>query len=217
MNAIEALTYKLNRLMIDEACWLAEVYQCDKAELLHRDAATGATKRICMADLPESRDLVAFARSEEVGFWGGPPEGENFYFGTVVTFLIDNILRAQVRDGTGFAWLLTFDDGSKKTMQEQLAHHLPDAYTQKLFWDAQEVSDCPFLDDTYNDPYYNPVVEHIQVGDISYPIHEDGSQGCIAKRVGEATPHRSASEAMVAKDDGAIYPHSSSVRIRVRV
>ena len=208
MTAIELLTHKLRKLTVDEFCWLAKVYECQDEELLYKTPA-GVTDRTTPAKLAAMPwEVIAFAKDCDVGFWGGPPGSENFYFGTFITFIVDQVLRAQVHRGVGFAWLLSFDGGAAKTMSIQIGHLRPDSLRQKTFWNTVEKDECPFD---------NLVVDYVQVGENSYPIYEDGSQGCVVQRAGKAIPIRATTATNTAYDAGAVYPHSSSVRVKVRV
>jgi len=196
MNAIELLSHKLGKLFIEEVVWLGKIYNCDQAELLYRNKQ-GKTERLCMNDFGDrSQDRPAFCRNEEVGFWGGPPENENFYFGTLLTFIIDNILRAQVHDDVGFAWLLTFNAASTRDLKEQVGKRLPNALAQKTFdWRTKAEKECPFD---------NPVVDRVEIDGQVIDIYENGGQG---------------SAATSAPDDtyATVDRWGSSGRIRIRV
>ena len=208
MTAIDLLTHKLRKLTVDEFCWLAEVYKCQDEELLYK-TPEGVTDRITPAKLSDKPwEVIAFAKDCEVGFWGGPPGNENFYFGTFITFIVDQILRAQVHRNVGFAWLLSFDGGDAQTMAVQIGHLRPDKLRQKTFWTETDGDACPFG---------NLVVDHVQIGENVYPIYEDGSQGCVVQRAGKAIPNRATAATDDTYNDGAVYPHSSSVQVRVRV
>lgn len=179
MNAIELLTHKLGKLFIEEGVWLAKIYNCDQAELLYKNKH-GKPERLCIGDFGDrSRNMLTLCRSKEVGFWGGPPEAENFYFGTLLTFIVDNILRAQVHDGIGFAWLLTFDGGSKRRLKEQVGNRLPNALAQKTFdWRTPAEKECPFD---------NPVVDRVEIDGQVIDIYENGGQGSAAASAFDAT------------------------------
>lgn len=194
MNAIDLLKKKLWKVTIGEGAWLAEVYGCDKTELAR------VAGRTTFADIVEGGwEDNFFCRDTPVGFWGGPPDNENWYNGTLLTFLIDNILRAQVHRDIGFAWLLGFNDAAIGSLKTQIGAHEPDALRQKTFqW---EVEDCPFD---------NPVVDYLQIGDDIYPIHEDRSQGCVVQRAGTAIPIRATSDATKLNDTTTVYRWSSS-------
>jgi hypothetical protein len=208
MTALDLLTHKLRKLTVDEFCWLAKVYECQDEELLYKTPA-GKTDRITPAKLSAKPwEVMAFAKDCKVGFWGGPPGNENFYFGTLVTFAVDQILRAQVHQDIGFAWLLSFDSNNAKSIGVQIGHLRPDKLRQKTFWGTLENDECPFD---------NLVVDYVQIGENTYPIYEDGSQGCVVQRAGKAIPLRATAATDPAYDDGAVYPHSSSVRVGVRV
>lgn len=218
MTAIELLTHKLRKATVGELHWLSKVYKCESVEFVYTKSL-GHTERTTLATLAARPwEKICFGHECKVGFWGGPPGYEGFYFGTFVTFMVDRILQACIHEDVGFAWLLSFDSGKTTSMSLQIGHLWPDRLKQKTFWGPEEGTDC-LTQKTFwgpekgtDCPFDNPIVDQVQIGNNIYPIHEDGSQGCVVQRVGKAIPIRAVSAA-TSIDDGAVYPWSSSGRV----
>lgn len=219
MNAVEVLMQKLRRITISEACWLLFLHGHKHDEVYYESSVGGYS---CWTT-PYSFDLYQtadqdFAVSCRIRYQGGPKGKEGFYWGNLVTLVVDRILLAHQTRGVGFAWILGFDDCSTCHIKEQLQGRIPDALLQRRFFNDERdghYEPLTMSDREHDDlPFDNPVVDSVQIGDDIYPIHEDGRQGRVVQRAGEAIPIRAAQTAINA-DDETVYLWSSSGRTGV--
>jgi len=217
MNAVELLMDKLKRLTCKEACWLLELYGHKHDEIAIRMEGRFYWTTPYEIAVGRRGEQVA-AIITEVRFLGGPKRMRKYYWGSLVSLVVDRILLAYQERKIGFAWLLSFNDQITQNIEKQLWDRIPDAFYQRTFFDDERDGHCEPL--TMNDrehdalPFDNSVVDYIQIGDNIYPIHEDGTQGCVVQRRGKPIPIRAATSATNA-DDGTVYLWSSSGRTSV--
>lgn len=219
MKEVEVLMRKLRRITVAEACWLLFLYGHKHDEVYWQSRTDGYS---CWTtpyefDLDESAD-TDFAISVRVRYQGGPRGRERFYWGNLVTLVVDRILLAYQTRRIGFAWLLGFDNCSTLHIKDQLKGRTPDTLLQRTFFNDERdghYEPVTMCDREHDDlPFDNPVVDYVQIGDNIYPIHEDGTQGRVVQRAGKPIPIRAAKDATNA-DDGTVYLWSSSGRTGV--
>jgi hypothetical protein len=215
MNAIELLMNKLKRLTREEACWLLELHGHKDDEIAVR--MEGRLYWTTPYEIAVGDGQVA-AITTEVRFLGGPRGVryyQKYYWGSLVSLVVDRILLAYQERKIGFIWLLGFNDQTTQSIEKQLWDRIPDAFYQRTFFDDERAGhyEPVTMNDRETDdiPFDNPVVDYVQIGDDIYPIHEDGRQGCVVQRAVRAAPNATNA------DDGTVYLWSSSGRTNVSV
>jgi len=217
MNTAELLISKLKRLTRKEACWLLELYGHKHDEIAVRMGDRFYWTTPYEIAIGRHDEQVA-AITTEIRFLGGPRGTRKYYWGNLVSLVVDRILLTYQERKIGFAWLLGFNDQTTQSIEKQLWDRIPDAFYQRTFFDDERdghYEPVTMNDREYGDlPFDNPIVDYVHIGDDIYPIHEDGRRGCVVQRAGTPIPIRAASDATKA-DDGTVYLWSSSGRTSV--
>jgi hypothetical protein len=182
MNAIELLMNKLKRLTRKEACWLLELHGHKHDEIAVRmEGRLYWTTPYEIAVGRRGEQVAAIVT--EVRFLGGPRGIRKYYWGSLVSLVVDRILLTYQERKIGFAWLLCFNDQTTESIEKQLWDRIPDGFYQRTFFDDERTGhyEPVTMNDREHDdlPFDNPVVDYVQIGDDIYPIHEDGRQGCL--------------------------------------
>lgn len=158
-NAVQLLTNKLQGISVGDAFWLLALYGCTD------DQVWTGTYWLPIHRLSEVYFDEEDAKVAKVRFNGGP--GRIWYWGDLSALAIDRVLRG-CANGIGFAWLLTYNPESNKTLCEQVGRFVPGA----LMSAPMSMNDREH-EDTYD---YDPVIEYIDAHNGVIAVHESGRQ-----------------------------------------